>query len=216
MLVLISIVSPCFWFGLGRCLRRLFSALHHRLPRRVHVECSAVLFDPDFVLSLNGAFVAVSPREMPRQFGISLTMRFLAPWLRLGLIALKVLVLTYLFSRGRRQMPTRGVAFPPPPSFAQALQSGDESLLEQCLSVGDQGMIDATVERLPSSKVLQFLLRYYLPHQSPWAFVVLHGRHRCDVKLPQRRFFPLAIATFSWSKRYNTCCLGCWWNGVLL
>eukprot|EP00752_Nemacystus_decipiens_P008411 g7521.t1 len=43
--------------------------------------------------------------------------------------------------------------------LTQALQSGDESLLEQCLSVGDQGMIEATVERLPSSKVLQFLLR---------------------------------------------------------
>lgn len=44
----------------------------------------------------------------------------------------------------------------------QALQSGDESLLEQCLSVGEQGVIEATVERLPSSKVLQFLLRSVL------------------------------------------------------
>lgn len=43
--------------------------------------------------------------------------------------------------------------------LTQALQSGDESLLEQCLAVGDQGVIEATVERLPSSKVLQFLLR---------------------------------------------------------
>lgn len=43
--------------------------------------------------------------------------------------------------------------------LTQALQSGDESLLEQCLAVGDPGVIAATVERLPSSKVLQFLLR---------------------------------------------------------
>lgn len=43
--------------------------------------------------------------------------------------------------------------------LTQALQSGDENLLEQCLAVGDQGVIEATVERLPSSKVLQFLLR---------------------------------------------------------
>lgn len=43
--------------------------------------------------------------------------------------------------------------------LTQALQSGDESLLEQCLAVGDQGVIKATAERLPSSKVLQFLLR---------------------------------------------------------
>ncbi|CAB1113977.1 unnamed protein product [Ectocarpus sp. CCAP 1310/34] len=43
--------------------------------------------------------------------------------------------------------------------LTQALQSGDESLLEQCLDVVDQGVIEATVERLPSSKVLQFLLR---------------------------------------------------------
>lgn len=43
--------------------------------------------------------------------------------------------------------------------LTQALQSGDESLLAQCLAVGDQGIIEATVERLPSSKVLQFLLR---------------------------------------------------------
>lgn len=42
----------------------------------------------------------------------------------------------------------------------QALQSGDESLLEQCFAVGEQGVIKATVERLPSSKVLPFLLRY--------------------------------------------------------
>lgn len=54
--------------------------------------------------------------------------------------------------------------------LTQALQSGDESLLEQCLAVGDQGVIEATVERLPSSKVLQFLLRYYrvkLPFRKP-------------------------------------------------
>ncbi|CAN0150950.1 unnamed protein product, partial [Laminaria digitata] len=43
--------------------------------------------------------------------------------------------------------------------LTQALQSGDESLLEQCLAVGEQGVIEATVERLPSAKVLQFLLR---------------------------------------------------------
>ena len=43
--------------------------------------------------------------------------------------------------------------------LTQALQSGDESLLEQCLAVGDQGVIEATVQRLPSAKVLQFLLR---------------------------------------------------------
>lgn len=58
----------------------------------------------------------------------------------------------------------------------QALQSGDESLLEQCLSVGDQGMIEATVERLPSSKVLQFLLRYvYIYTHTPFV------RHACRV-----------------------------------
>ena len=44
--------------------------------------------------------------------------------------------------------------------LTQALQSGDESLLEQCLAVGEQGVIEATVERLPSAKVLQFLLRW--------------------------------------------------------
>eukprot|EP00904_Undaria_pinnatifida_P002401 jgi/Undpi1/12161/HiC_scaffold_5.g01837.m1 len=43
--------------------------------------------------------------------------------------------------------------------LTQALQSGDESLLEQCLAVGEQGVIEATVQRLPSAKVLQFLLR---------------------------------------------------------
>ncbi|CAN0106013.1 unnamed protein product [Ascophyllum nodosum] len=43
--------------------------------------------------------------------------------------------------------------------LTQALQSGDESLLEQCLAVGNQDVIEATVERLASSKVLPFLLR---------------------------------------------------------
>ncbi|CAM9114730.1 unnamed protein product [Discosporangium mesarthrocarpum] len=43
--------------------------------------------------------------------------------------------------------------------LSQALQSGDENLLEQVLGTGDQGVIEATVERLPSSKVVPFLLR---------------------------------------------------------
>lgn len=72
-------------------------------------------------------------------------------------VSLKFLVLDLMLpapGHQRRIAPLR-CRFTP----AQALQSGDESLLEQCLSVGDQGMIEATVERLPSSKVLQFLLR---------------------------------------------------------
>lgn len=44
--------------------------------------------------------------------------------------------------------------------LTQALQSGDNGLLEKCLGVSEQGVIEATVERLPSSKVLPFLLRY--------------------------------------------------------
>lgn len=43
--------------------------------------------------------------------------------------------------------------------LTQALQSGDESLLEQCLAVADQNVIKSTVERLSSSKVLSFLFR---------------------------------------------------------
>ena len=49
--------------------------------------------------------------------------------------------------------------------LTQALQSGDESLLEQCLAVGNQDVIEATVERLASSKVLPFLLRWGCRHK---------------------------------------------------
>lgn len=43
--------------------------------------------------------------------------------------------------------------------LTQALQSGDEALLEKCLGVGDEEVMEATVEKLPTSKVLPFLLR---------------------------------------------------------
>lgn len=46
--------------------------------------------------------------------------------------------------------------------LTQALQSGDNGLMEKCLGVGDQEVIEATVERLPSSKVVPFLLRWVL------------------------------------------------------
>jgi len=39
----------------------------------------------------------------------------------------------------------------------QALQSGDDSLLEQCLSCSDPVVVEATTQRLPTSKVLLFL-----------------------------------------------------------
>jgi len=41
----------------------------------------------------------------------------------------------------------------------QALQSSDDALLEECLAVSDQRVVDMTVERLPSVRVLPFLLR---------------------------------------------------------
>ena len=41
----------------------------------------------------------------------------------------------------------------------QALQSSDDALLEECLAVSDQRVVDLTVERLPSVRVLPFLLR---------------------------------------------------------
>jgi U3 small nucleolar RNA-associated protein 5 len=41
----------------------------------------------------------------------------------------------------------------------QALQSGDDTLLEQCLSCGDLDTIDATAENLPSGRVLLLMRR---------------------------------------------------------
>ena len=39
----------------------------------------------------------------------------------------------------------------------QALQGGDDSLLEQCLGCSDQSIVDSTARRLPVSRVVQFL-----------------------------------------------------------
>ena len=41
----------------------------------------------------------------------------------------------------------------------QALQSGDDVLLEQCLACDDKDIIDATTSKLPTSKVFLFLRR---------------------------------------------------------
>ena len=39
----------------------------------------------------------------------------------------------------------------------QALQSGDDGLLEQCLACADSDVVEATARRLPTSRVVMFL-----------------------------------------------------------
>ncbi|KAJ1424550.1 hypothetical protein B484DRAFT_449492 [Ochromonadaceae sp. CCMP2298] len=39
----------------------------------------------------------------------------------------------------------------------QALQSGDDTLLEQCLACGEPGVVEATAERLPTGRIVLFL-----------------------------------------------------------
>jgi len=41
--------------------------------------------------------------------------------------------------------------------IGQALQAGDDPLLEQCLSCGDRSTVEATARRLPTQRVLPFL-----------------------------------------------------------
>lgn len=56
-----------------------------------------------------------------------------------------------------------GVLLPAPTSDSmvtlidQALQSGDDGLLEQCLSCADGDIVEATARRLPTSRVVMFL-----------------------------------------------------------